>query len=128
MAHETYQRIVVGYHGCDAAVVERVLSGKVRLALSTNAYDWLGEGIYFWEHRPQRAYEWAIEQARVGSIKVQNPSVLAAKIDLGVCFDLLDTANTRLLGDWFSKFRRFVRQKGGQLPRNQDAAGSPARR
>jgi hypothetical protein len=124
MAHETYQRIVVGYHGCDAAVVERVLAGKVRLSLSTNAYDWLGEGIYFWEHGPQRAYEWAIEQARLGGAKVRNPSVLAARIDLGVCLDLLDTANTRLLGKWFASFRRFVRQKGVRLPQNRDAAGS----
>jgi hypothetical protein len=112
MALKTYQRIVVGYHGCDAAVVERVLAGKARLTSSTNAYDWLGEGIYFWEHGPQRAYEWAKEQARLGSAKVRNPSVLAARIDLGVCLDLLDTANTRLLGKWFAKFRRFVRQKG----------------
>jgi hypothetical protein len=124
MAHETHQRIVVGYHGCDAAVVKRVLAGKVRLSLSANAYDWLGEGIYFWEHGPQRAYEWAIEQARLGGAKVRNPSVLAARIDLGVCLDLLDTANTRLLGKWFAKFRRFVRQKGVQLPQNRDAAGS----
>jgi hypothetical protein len=105
-------------------VVERVLAGKVRLSLSTNAYDWLGEGIYFWEHGPQRAYEWAIEQARLGGAKVRNPSVLAARIDLGVCLDLLDTANTRLLGKWFASFRRFVRQKGVRLPQNRDAAGS----
>jgi len=54
MAHLTYQRAVVGYHGCDASVVEEVLAGKAELMLSTNAYDWLGEGMYFWEHGPQR--------------------------------------------------------------------------
>jgi hypothetical protein len=102
---------VIGYHGCDAAVVERVLAGKLRLSISGNTYDWLGEGIYFWEHGPRRAYEWAMEQARLRVIKVRNPSVLAARIDLGVCLDLLDTANTRLLGKWFAKFRRFVRQQ-----------------
>ena len=124
MAHRTYQRIVVGYHGCDAAVAERVLAGKARLHLSTNAYDWLGEGIYFWEHGPQRAYEWAIEQARREGANVRNPSVLAARIDLGVCLDLLDTANTRLLGRWYAKFRRFVKGSGREMPQNRDAAGS----
>jgi hypothetical protein len=124
MAHETYQRVVVGYHGCDAAVAKRVLAGKARLKLSTNAYDWLGGGIYFWEHGPQRADEWAVEQARLGATKVENPSVLAARIDLGVCLDLLDTANTRLLSKWYTKFRRFVRQKGVAMPENRDAAGS----
>ena len=112
MAQEKHQRIVVGYHGCDAGVAERVLAGKARLNLSTNAFDWLGQGIYFWEHGPQRAYEWAIEQTRLGAARVRNPSVLAARIDLGVCLDLLDTANTRLLGRWYAKFRRFVREKG----------------
>lgn len=124
MAHLTYQRTVVGYHGCDAAVAERVLAGKAGLNLSTNAYDWLGEGVYFWEHGPQRAYEWAIEQARLGGGKVRNPSMLAANINLGVCLDLLDTANTRLLGKWYAKFRRFVRQKGAGMPQNRDAAGA----
>lgn len=124
MARGKYQRIVVGYHGCDAAVVDRVLAGKARLKLSSNAYDWLGEGIYFWEHGPQRAYEWANEQARLGAGRVRNPAVLAARIDLGVCLDLLDTANTRLLGKWYAKFRRFVRQKGVLMPQNWDAAGS----
>ena len=124
LAREAYQRIVVGYHGCDAELAERVLAGKARLISSANAYDWLGEGIYFWEHGPQRAYEWAMEQARRGAAKVKNPSVLAARIDLGVCLDLLDTANTRLLGKWFAEFRLLFRQKGIQMPRNQDAVGS----
>jgi hypothetical protein len=123
MAHLTYQRAVVGYHGCDASVAEKVLAGKAELILSTNAYDWLGEGVYFWEHGPQRAYEWAIEQARLGGAKVRSPSVLAARINLGVCLDLLDTANTRLLGRWYVGFRRFMRQNGIRLPRNRDAAG-----
>ncbi len=55
MSHRIYQRTVVGYHGCDAAVAERVLAGKTDLKISTNAYDWLGAGVYFWEHGPQRA-------------------------------------------------------------------------
>ena len=45
MAHQAYQRIVVGYHGGDAAVADRVLARKERLNLSTNSYDWLGEGL-----------------------------------------------------------------------------------
>jgi hypothetical protein len=34
MAHLTYQRIVVGYHGCDAAVAASVLAGRARLHLT----------------------------------------------------------------------------------------------
>ena len=124
MANLTYQRTIIGYHGCDKAVAERVLAGKAWLQSSTNPYDWLGEGVYFWEHGPQRAYEWAIQQRRLDGANISTPSVLAAKINLGVCLDLLDTANTRLLGSWYAKFRAFMRQSGIPIPKNRDAAGS----
>jgi hypothetical protein len=29
---------------------------------STNEWDWLGHGIYFWEHSPERALRWAQER------------------------------------------------------------------
>ena len=112
MTSLVYQRTVVGYHGCDAALAADVLAGTNELKPSANPYDWLGKGIYFWEHGPQRAYEWAIGRARLAGGKVKNPAVLGAKIDLGACLDLLDTANTRLLGRRYVQFRRFMRQNG----------------
>ncbi len=60
----SYQRIIFGYHGCDSRVADSVLLGKTKLVASENAYDWLGSGIYFWEHGPARALEWAEAQAR----------------------------------------------------------------
>jgi len=119
-----YQRIVTGYHGCDAAVAARVLAGAARLNISTNAYDWLGQGIYFWEHGPQRAREWAIEQAKLSGAKIKEPSVLGARINLGECLDLLDTANTGVLGEWYNQFRHTARQKRSRMPQNRDAPGS----
>ena len=41
--------LVIGFHGCDQSVVEKVIAGKTELLASTNDYDWLGNGIYFWE-------------------------------------------------------------------------------
>ena len=35
----------------------------------------------------------------------------------------LDTANTRLLGSWYARFRRSMRQNGIRIPKNRDAAG-----
>ena len=98
MAKLAYQRTIIGYHGCDAIVADQVLAGRRPLKPSANPYDWLGEGFYFWEHGPRRAYEWAIDQARISGLKVKQPAVLGAKIKLGVCLDLLDTANTRFIG------------------------------
>ena len=124
MATRTYRRIVFGYHGCDAALAARVFAGRARLNLSTNAYDWLGEGIYFWEHGPQRAREWAIEQANLSGTKIKEPSVLGAKINLGECLDLLDTAYTRMLSKWYNEFRQTARQKRSTMPENRDAPGT----
>ena len=42
--------LVIGFHGCDQSVVEKVIAGKTELIASTNDYDWLGNGIYFWEN------------------------------------------------------------------------------
>lgn len=44
--------LVIGFHGCDRSVVENVIS--------TNDYDWLGSGIYFWENNEERAWQWAV--------------------------------------------------------------------
>ena len=44
--------LVIGFHGCDRSVVETVIS--------TNDYDWLGSGIYFWENNEERAWQWAV--------------------------------------------------------------------
>jgi hypothetical protein len=54
-----YQRFVIGYHGCDKEIADRVFMGEGELEYSSNRHDWLGKGIYFWEYGPHRAYEWA---------------------------------------------------------------------
>lgn len=42
-----------------------VLTGKQDLRVSRNDYDWLGNGIYFWEDSYQRAFQWALQSWRV---------------------------------------------------------------
>src|SRR5271155_2352654 len=53
---------ILGYHGCDRKVGERLLEGAA-FKPSDNDYDWLGPGIYFWEANPRRALEFATETA-----------------------------------------------------------------
>ncbi len=99
------------------------LDDKAPLKPSDNRFDWLGGGIYFWEHGPQRAYEWAVDQSkRIGS-KITKPTVLGAQLDLGICLDLLDTANTRLLQKRFVNFRRFLRENKLPMPQNRNPQG-----
>lgn len=49
-------RIVLGYHGCYADVAAALCKGS-DFVPSTNDYDWLGNGIYFWEANPLRALD-----------------------------------------------------------------------
>ena len=103
-----YQRTIIGYHGTDASVVDGVLVGKSALDYSENKHDWLGRGIYFWEHGPRRAYEWAQWRTKLGgkAPKITKPAVVGAFINLGNCFDLLDTRNTALLGQLFPIYKQ----------------------
>lgn len=89
-AHPGY---LLGFHGCDRKVKERILAGKEHLKPSDKQYDWLGGGIYFWEASPQRALEWAQWMQSRPNSKVTDPCVIGAVIDPGVCCNLHDRAS-----------------------------------
>jgi len=53
-----FPRVVPGYHGCLEPLATELLNGTRPIAdwqPSDNSWDWLGKGIYFWEHAPARA-------------------------------------------------------------------------
>ncbi len=111
-----YQQLIFGYHGCDLSVRDRVLKGEDTLKPSTNEYDWLGEGIYFWESGKARALEWANQlKARK---KIHSPSVLGAVIQLGNCFDLLDSEYTDVLELAYPEFEIALAASNKKLPKN----------
>jgi hypothetical protein len=65
-----FARIIVGYHGCSEKFARNILVGKQPIAdwkPSDNKWDWLGRGIYFWEHSPERALRWAQERDTAAS-------------------------------------------------------------
>lgn len=111
-----YQRQVIAFHGCDRDIRDQVLLGKAALRPSENDYDWLGRGLYFWEFGPERAIEWAQNQKRRGRIK--KAAVLGAYINLGHCFDLLDTRFTRVLGQAYPDFETVLKLSGNTVPEN----------
>ena len=81
---------VLGYHGCSLETAEKILLEQ-RFAVSENAYDWLGRGIYFWEYAPYRALEWARRKYEPQGIE---PAVIGVTIRLGQCLNLLDIQHT----------------------------------
>lgn len=123
---EIYKRrpgIVLGFHGCDETLGEAVLSGKSTLKTSANDYDWLGNGVYFWEGNPERAKQFA-EQAtqtnqKVSKGQVKKPFVVGAIIDLGYCCNLVDADALQELGTAHAALVRLCRSAGQAMPANR---------
>lgn len=113
---ERFARIVLGYHGArvgePAEYAKQLLVGEVDVAewrQSENEYDWLGHGIYFWEHSPERARRWAGEDG----------IVIGAVIQLGNCLDLMDPQYTALLTQSFAALEIAYRENELSLPENK---------
>lgn len=104
-------RLVVGYHGCSQSTKDDILKNRKHLNKSTNTYDWLGEGIYFWENDYDRALQWAETK--------ENPTVIGAFIKLGNCLDLLTVEKTKLLTDAFNELKNEYSLRNKQLPSNK---------
>ena len=112
---------VLGYHGCDEALAEDVFAGRAALNPSENDYDWLGWGIYFWEHSPDRAFDFAREVSKRPHHRGQSittPAVVGAVIDLGRCLNLLDTRNIGLVKEAHRLLSATAAAVGETLPRN----------
>ncbi len=115
--------LVLGFHGCDAKVQQSVLHSTTHhLKPSINNYDWLGNGIYFWENSPARALHFAQEK-RQRDKKIKTPAVLGAVIDLGKCLDLLDAENTGLLKKAFLEIKEIYDKLNIPLPVNKAFEG-----
>ncbi len=111
--------LILGFHGTDRSVVEDVLLGKKELEPSTNCYDWLGNGIYFWDNSPSRAMDWAVEMSKRADSKIKDPAVIGAIIDLGFCLDLLDYKNSGLLQKGHQWLCKTAKDAGKELPVNK---------
>lgn len=116
--------LVIGFHGCDRTVVDAVIAGKAELRASTNDYDWLGNGIYFWENNEERAWQWANDLAKRKNSQVKNPAVIGAIIDLGYCFDLTDSSYLNELRTAYNTLVKANEESGLELPRNSKIGNS----
>lgn len=109
---QTAPRTVVGYHGCSLDTANCILS-EAQFLPSTKAYDWLGEGVYFWEYAPYRALDWAASKCgREGG----TPAVLRVTIKLGRCLNLLDIEHIPGLTEMYALFVDILGEEN--LPRN----------
>jgi hypothetical protein len=118
--HDLYTSFVLGYHGCDRSVAEILLKNQ-SFRPSTNPYDCLGAGVYFWETNPARALHWAKVlrelQGNHGE-RILRPYVVGAVISLGYCLDLTSATGIEFVRTSYDEFRLFVQKSGGKMPRN----------
>jgi len=115
----------LGYHGCDNSVAEGLISGQP-FKPSSNDYDWLGPGVYFWEVNPQRGLDFAREKAARKGSSVRTPAVVGAVIDLGLCLDLsthrgieMLKAAHRSLAETFDALHESLPKNDGDLLRRR---------
>jgi hypothetical protein len=99
---------ILGYHGTSRAVAEQILQHGYQP--SRNDYDWLGDGIYFWQDAPRRAWEWAERLLGIDA------AVLVSKIELGNCLDFVDIDAPRILSKYYEKFSEDYGVAGIPLP------------
>jgi hypothetical protein len=120
---------VLGFHGCDESVGEQILAGREHLVPSSNDYDWLGHGIYFWENSPARARQWAeflSKHSPKSGRRIEKPFVLGAIIDLGNCLDLTEASSLAVVRSRYEGLKNLFAGNGVALPRNEPGAKGDA--
>jgi len=113
---------VLGFHGCDRKVAEKILhSDSNHLTQSENDYDWMGNGIYFWENSPERALQYTRhlkKRPQRGKAKITHEAVIGAVIDLGNCLNLLETQSLQTLKASFHMLQQSHKLSNAPMPQN----------
>ena len=103
-----------GFHGTTIEYATAILESGFRP--SQNPYDWLGDGVYFFQDAPERALEWALENHG------QEVAVVGAELRLVDCLDMLDTKWTRIMAEAYDQFLGYYKRSGLNLPRQTSGA------
>lgn len=107
-----YPLTVIGFHGTSGSVAEEIFSGRSELKVSAHEWEWLGDGVYFWENAPARALQWAIDR------KKENPTVIGAIIQVGHCLNLMDKSSNFPIAQAFKKCKSLFEEIGIKMPDN----------
>ena len=129
MKNEFPGQILVAYHGCDLSVGIKAVSGEIEhLRPSKNPYDWLGDGIYFFEGDFLRAQHFAESAAnspekKFTAEKIVDPYTIGAVIQLGHCLDLTKQSGIKILRNAYAELEA-GKGPDQELPVNKSAGPS----
>lgn len=107
-----YPLTVLGFHGTSRKVAEEVFAGRSELKVSKNSWEWLGDGVYFWENGPERALDWAKARGK------EDPTVVGAVIQIGHCLNLMDKPSNLPLSTAYKMCSAAFDICGQSLPEN----------
>jgi hypothetical protein len=118
--YDSRPNLIIGFHGCEEEVKNKLINSANTIQLSEKPYDWLGHGMYFWENNYDRALQWAKDKKKRGEIKV--PAVVGAVLHLNYCCDFLDSRYIQLLKFHYRLMASRYHALGEELPENKDLA------
>ncbi|WP_426303939.1 hypothetical protein ACN9MJ_13045 [Acidovorax facilis] len=87
-------QITLAYHGCDITTRDDLVTGLIRnLRSSTNEYDWLGDGSYYFENDSTRALQYAKYTANhptlnLTKVPIGTPAVVGVVLDVSRWLDM----------------------------------------
>ena len=108
MTEERPGGTVIGYHGTSIPAANRILNEGFQI--SENRYDWLGDGVYFFQEAPQRAWDWALEH------NGHEAAVVGAEVSTAECINLMDTGWNSFMADVYNSYLSLLNQLGDQVP------------
>ncbi len=99
---------VIGFHGTTKQAADHILT--TNFIPSKNPYDWLGDGVYFFQDAPERAWEWALDNHG------REAAVVRAELSLVDCIDMLDTVWSHFMTQAYDQFLNLYKRAGFTLP------------
>ena len=119
-------QILIGYHGCDITTRDGFVSGKLIPKISQNAYDWLYDGLYFFEGDSDRALKLAkaaSERSNQALTRhpIATPAVVGVVLDIDRIFDLSTQHGIENFSAATSSLESAYKELGKQPPQNSPA-------
>lgn len=112
--------LMIGFHGCDQKVRNKLVENPDSIRMSNEPHDWLGNGFYIWENNYERAYQWAVDkQKRDSSI---TPSVVGVVYQLDHCLDFTDSQYINILSSYYKLLKKDFLNLERDLPKNRDSS------
>lgn len=113
--------LVLAFHSCDEETCKKVLYQHEALIASQNSYDWLGNGVYFWENSLARAKEWAETYCERHNREhpdkeKKKPAVIGAVISLGYYLDLTNYGSSEILKNGYEILSYELSPIGKEMP------------